>query len=137
MDNQPHNDAVVPSPPAHTRFKKGRSGNPNGRPKGTKNPATCLSFTRISRQPRWLVAWMHLCLALAPMFTGREEEAKELPLRYRGQTLGQGKGKRKTTWKAIVLKTFDQFRNERYSHPMMKEMERRFDSISKGNSLVA
>ncbi len=76
MDNQPHNDAVVPSPPAHTRFKKGRSGNPSGRPKGTKNPATCLSFTRISRQPRWLVAWMRLCLALAPMFTGREEEAR-------------------------------------------------------------
>ena len=24
-------------PPMHTRFKNGRSGNPNGRPKGTKN----------------------------------------------------------------------------------------------------
>src|SRR5256885_8603942 len=30
-------------PPLHTRFQKGRSGNPNGRPRGTKNMSTLLS----------------------------------------------------------------------------------------------
>jgi hypothetical protein len=29
-------------PPKHTRFAKGTSGNPNGRPKGSQNPATIL-----------------------------------------------------------------------------------------------
>ncbi len=32
-------------PPTRTRFKKGQSGNPNGRPKGTLNIATVLSRT--------------------------------------------------------------------------------------------
>ena len=30
-------------PPIHTRFKPGVSGNPKGRPKGTKNLATDLA----------------------------------------------------------------------------------------------
>jgi hypothetical protein len=30
------------SPPAHTQYKKGQSGNPSGRPKGTKNFKTDL-----------------------------------------------------------------------------------------------
>ena len=30
-------------PPVHSRFKKGQSGNPNGRPKGTKNLKTDLA----------------------------------------------------------------------------------------------
>jgi hypothetical protein len=30
-------------PPSHTRFTKGKSGNPNGRPKGSQNLATVLA----------------------------------------------------------------------------------------------
>ena len=30
-------------PPLHTRFKKGQSGNPRGRPKGSKNFSTLLA----------------------------------------------------------------------------------------------
>jgi len=33
------------NPPIHTRFRKGESGNPRGRPKGTLNMATVLART--------------------------------------------------------------------------------------------
>jgi hypothetical protein len=45
MDNpceEPAEKVGPGNPPRHTRFKPGQSGNPNGRPKGSKNFATIL-----------------------------------------------------------------------------------------------
>lgn len=38
-----HYDVGYGKPPAHTRFKKGQSGNPQGRPKGKLNLVTVLN----------------------------------------------------------------------------------------------
>jgi Family of unknown function (DUF5681) len=39
-DDSPHDDVGYGKPPEHTRFRKGVSGNPRGRPKGTRNFGT-------------------------------------------------------------------------------------------------
>jgi hypothetical protein len=45
VDNDNHdnnNEVGYGNPPGHTRFVKGQSGNPNGRPKGSQNLSTIL-----------------------------------------------------------------------------------------------
>ena len=43
FDKEPDYDVGYPKPPRHTRFTKGQSGNPRGRPPGAKNLKTLLS----------------------------------------------------------------------------------------------
>lgn len=38
-----HDEIGYKKPPRHTRFRKGQSGNPKGRPKGTQNLKTDLA----------------------------------------------------------------------------------------------
>jgi len=42
-DNERHYEVGYGKPPRHTRFKKGQSGNPRGRPCGSKNLSSLLS----------------------------------------------------------------------------------------------
>jgi hypothetical protein len=44
-DDHSHNDVGYAKPPTRTRFQKGFSGNPRGRPKGARNLATVLERT--------------------------------------------------------------------------------------------
>lgn len=39
-----------PMPPKHTRFKKGQSGNPGGKPRGTRNTLTAEFLKALSKE---------------------------------------------------------------------------------------
>jgi len=43
IEEPPHYSVGYRKPPAHSRFKKGQSGNPRGRPKGERNRTTILN----------------------------------------------------------------------------------------------
>jgi hypothetical protein len=51
MSDGPGSDVGYKRPPQHTRFRPGQSGNPSGRPKGTRNLATDLGEELAERIP--------------------------------------------------------------------------------------
>ena len=56
------------------------------------------------------------------MFSGREDQAQELYVKYRGQKVGN------ELWETIVLADFNKYRQAGRSHPLMDKIERLFDS---------
>jgi hypothetical protein len=55
----------MPETPEHSKFKKGQSGNPNGRPKGRKNRSTIARY------------WLEVNQNLKNPLTGTDEEMSQ------------------------------------------------------------
>jgi tetratricopeptide (TPR) repeat protein len=66
--------------------------------------------------------WVHGNRAHALMFLGREDEARALYLRYRGEKNVQGE----KSWEAATIADFAEMRAAGLVHPLMDEIERRF-----------
>lgn len=49
IGSDPHKPVGYANPPASHQFKKGKSGNPKGRPKGSKNLSTMIEETLFSK----------------------------------------------------------------------------------------
>ncbi|MDG1416443.1 MAG: DUF5681 domain-containing protein [Maricaulis sp.] len=51
IGSNPHKPVGYANPPKSTQFKRGKSGNPKGRPKGSKNLSTMIEETLYSKIP--------------------------------------------------------------------------------------
>ena len=85
MDDQPRGYAIGHGkPPAETRFQKGQSGNPQGRPRGTKKLVTLLGevLSQRSGLPRpdgsWMTKAEAIFFSLASQATTPDLKAKKL-----------------------------------------------------------
>jgi tetratricopeptide (TPR) repeat protein len=68
--------------------------------------------------------WMHMNRAHALMFLGRVDEARALHLQYRGEKNVEGD----KSWKTVVLEDFAELRKAGLTHPLMDEIEKRFEA---------
>jgi hypothetical protein len=85
MDDQPRDYAVgYGRPPAETRFQKGQSGNPDGRPRGTKKLVTLLAevLSQRSGLPNpdgsWMTKAEAIFFSLANQASSPDLRAKKL-----------------------------------------------------------
>src|ERR1700730_2597206 len=85
MDDQPRDYAVgYGRPPAETRFQKGQSGNPEGRPRGTKKLVTLLAevLSQRSGLPNpdgsWMTKAEAIFFSLANQASSPDLKAKKL-----------------------------------------------------------
>jgi hypothetical protein len=85
MDDQPRDYAVgYGKPPAETRFPKGQSGNPEGRPRGTKKLVTLLGEVLSQRfglpnpDGSWMTKAEAIFFSLANQASSPDLKAKKL-----------------------------------------------------------
>ena len=65
--------------------------------------------------------WLDLIRAASLAFTGREDEARALLLKHRGEISFGGK-----PWEALTRDAVDRLRQAGMSHPLLEEIEKQF-----------